>query len=254
MYSASRPLYLRRLLLCLLLLISGLAAAQTADKAAPPRHLEEARKLVDNLKGVEDNHYGGGKRDIQWEPGHATARSVCSSFMTLLLQHAYGWKSADFKAWMDSTNPEAEAYHDAIVDRHDFKRIVHVSALRPGDILAVKYTDHHISTNGVEDTGHVMLVAEVPQAQKEEKPTVAGTRQYTVTVIDSSTSGHGPTDTRARPGGGFTGGIGRGVFRIYADSEGKIAGYTWSATPKSPYYTAPDRDLVAGRLTRAGAN
>ena len=222
--------------------------ATTRQSSAPPAHLEQARELVENLRMAQLNVYGGGKREIDWQAGHAAARTVCSSFTTLLLQRAYHWSNAEIKDWLGSTNPEAFAYHDAIVDRNKFLRITHVDKIRPGDILAIKYTDHHASNNGVEDTGHVMLVAEAPQEIRAHKPKTEDTRQYVVTVIDSSASGHGPLDTRHRPDGKFTGGIGRGVLRLYSDKEGKIAGYTWSDGNNSPFYAAPERDLVAGRL------
>jgi len=238
-------------LLCFGALFSAVVSAQTPEKSPEPRHLEQARNLVENLKGASENAYGGGKRHIEWEAGHAAARTVCSSFETLLLEHTYGWTNADFKEWMHSTNPEAEAYHDAIVERHGFERILHIDKLHPGDILAVKYTDHHVSKNGVEDTGHVMLVAEEPRPAPDKKPRVSGLRQYTVDIIDSSASGHGSKDTRARPEGGFTGGIGQGTLRLYVNESGRIVGYAWSTSEKSEYFTAPDRDIVAGRLTRA---
>ena len=237
-------------ILLTLLSLSHVVSAQTTETAALPQHVQQAQQLVVNLRGAEENVYGGGKRHINWEPGHGAARTVCSSFITLLLQHTYGWRNEDFKTWMASTNPEADAYHDAIVDRRGFKRILHATALHPGDILAVKYTDHHVSSNGVEDTGHVMLVCEEPFLINSEKPLIAGTRQYTVTVVDSSASGHGPHDTRYQPGRGLTGGIGQGTLRLYADDQDKIVGYTWSDTPKSAYFTGPSRDIVAGRLTR----
>ncbi|BDI32430.1 hypothetical protein CCAX7_44810 [Capsulimonas corticalis] len=233
---------------CGLSLLSLAAIAEQADIAAPPKHLAQAEKLVDNLKGAQENVYGGGKRHIDWAPDECAARTVCSSFMTLLLQHTYGWTSDAFQDKMHSTNPEAGDYHDAIVDRRGFKQVRHMSALRPGDILAVKYTDHHVSSDGVEDTGHVMLVREAPVLMESKKPVIPGTQQYRVVIIDSSASGHGPTDTRAKPEGGFTGGIGSGTIRLYADASGEIEGYTWSNTTSSPYYTGPARDLVAGRL------
>ena len=233
-----------------LLLLATSLVAQTPDLGVVPRHLQQAQHLVVDLRGAEENVYGGGKRHINWEPGHYAARTVCSSFMTLLLQHAYGWHNEDFKLWLASTNPEADAYHDAIVEGHGFQRVVQITALHPGDILAVKYTDHHVSSNGVEDTGHVMLVNEAPQLIAGAKPVIPGTHQYTVAVIDSSASGHGPTDTRYQPGRGLIGGIGQGVIRLYADDAGNIAGYTWSDTLKSPYYSGPARDIVAGRLSR----
>ena len=250
MFRSYRRSGLWLLLLCLFGMPSVITAAQTPETATEPRHLEQARKLVENLRGASENVYGGGKRHIEWESDHAAARTVCSSFETLLLEHTYGWTNADFKEWMHSTNPEAEAYHDAIVDRHGFERIFHIERLHPGDILAVKYTDHHVSKNGVEDTGHVMLVAEEPRPATDKKPRVSGLRQYTIAIIDSSASGHGSKDTRAKPEGGFTGGIGQGTLRLYVDPTGRIVGYAWSTGGKSEYFTSPDRDLVAGRLTR----
>lgn len=227
-------------------------SVRSQETSPAPAHLNQAHQLVENLRGAELNVYGGGKRHIDWETGHASARTVCSSFTTLLLQHTYGWTNAEIKDWLSSTNPEAFTYHDAIVSRNRFLRIVHVASIKPGDILAVKYTDHHVSSNGVEDTGHVMLVAEAPREIETRKPNVEGTHQYLITVIDSSASGHGAADTRHRPGGKFTGGIGRGSFRIYSDNEGKIAGYAWSDSAKSTFFSAPERELVVGRLKLTG--
>ena len=104
-------------------LLMSLATAPRADRDAVPPHLQQAQNLVEGLSGAQENVYGGGKRRIVWEAGHCSARTVCSSFMTLLLQHSYGWTGDTFRAWMHSANPEADAYHDAIVERRDFKRI-----------------------------------------------------------------------------------------------------------------------------------
>src|SRR5947207_2878476 len=88
------------ILLCLFGLFAYPAAAQKGETAVP-RHLEQARKLVESLKGASENVYGGGKRHIEWDTDHAVARTVCSSFETLLLEHTYGWTDADFKEWMN---------------------------------------------------------------------------------------------------------------------------------------------------------
>jgi hypothetical protein len=213
-----------------------------------PRHLEAARALVNDLQGVDKNVYGGGRRRIDWEPGHCSARTVCSSFITLLFQHTYQWDDEAVRSWLHSADPEADAYYDAVADHHGFRRIRRVDDLRPGDLLAIKYTDHHVSSNGVVNTGHVMLVDAAPRLLSGKEPFVTGTRQYAVTIIDSSASGHGPADTRHRPDGGFTGGIGRGIMRLYTDEDGVMIGYTWSESRKSQYYTGPARELAAGRL------
>lgn len=240
----------RCLAVAVLAILLSTAAFAQVDGATAPAHVRQAEQLVDNLRNASENVYGGGKRHIDWSADHCAARTVCSSFITLLLQHTYGWTGDDIKLLTGSANPEADAYHDAIVDHDGFKRILHAAALRPGDFIAIKYTDHHISRNGVQDTGHVMLVDEPPVLVDSAEPIVDGTRQYTVTIIDSSASGHGPTDTRHRGRGEYTGGIGKGVIRLYANDQDRIVGYTWSNTPKSEYYCGPDRDIVAGRLRK----
>lgn len=239
-----------------LLVIALPATVRAQDEGVSrtaPAHLTTAVGLVVKLRYAAENYYGGGKRHIDWDAEPAAARTVCSSFTTLLLQHTYGWTNDQIREWLGAANPEAFQYYNAITAKNRFRRIVHVDRIRPGDILAVKYTDHHVSRNGVEDTGHVMLVASAPQRIAAHAPLVKGTTQYVVDVIDSSASGHGVTDTRYRRGGSFTGGIGRGVFRIYADSDGRIGGYSWSDGARSPFYTRPNRILVAGRL-RPSAN
>ena len=247
-YRSNRLFRFWSFLICLLALFSTTALAQSSDTETPPPHLDQARQLVAKLRHARENVYGGGRRHIDWDASDCSARTVCSSFITLLLQHTYGWKDAEIRTWLHSADPDAAPYHDAIVDRQRFKRILHMKALRPGDILAVKYTDHHVSRNGVEDTGHVMLVAGLPHPEESRKST-PGKKAFVVSIIDSSASGHGPQDTRAKQNGRLTGGIGQGEIRLYADQEDRIIGYTWSTLASSPYYSGPDRDIVAGRLT-----
>lgn len=230
------------------MVLSGLTSAQLPDPETPPIHLDQARQLVERLANASENVYTYRNYHIDWEPEHCSARTDCSSFITLLLKHTYGWTTNEFERWMHSTYPDAALYHDAIVKKHRFKRVLHMSALHPGDLLAIKYTDHHLSSNGVADTGHIMLVVSTPHPELMRHPT-QGKRAFFVAVIDASTSGHGPQDTRARPDGKFTGGIGQGEIRLYADKEDRIIGYTWSTLANSKYYSGPDRDLVAGRLT-----
>jgi hypothetical protein len=95
-----------------------------------------------------------------------------------------------------------------------------------------------------------MLVAEAPRKMAAKAPLVEGTEQWAVTVIDCSGSGHGPTDTRAGKGkdGKSAPGLGRGVFRLYADGAGKVAGFSWSTGAKSSFVAPRDEPLVIGRL------
>jgi len=213
-----------------------------------PKHLAVARDLVQKLKGSGLNVYGGGKREIAWEASPATARTVCSSFETLLLQHTYHLSDQAITNWFGLVNPKASDYHDEIVNGNRFRRILRVEDLRPGDYLAIRFYDGHENKKGAEDTGHVMLVDEAPHPMEAVDPIVSGTTQFSIRVVDSSASGHGKEDTRHLPSGGYSGGIGIGNFRIYANSSGEIAGCAWSTSPKSEFFHAPDRNLVAGRL------
>lgn len=229
-------------------LLAGTCVVPALWRTDTPVHLVQARELVQNLQGASLNTYGGGHRAIDWDARPCSARTVCSSFATLLLEHSYAWPQGFVKKWLGHSDPLAADYYDAITGHNGFKQIVHVSRLQHGDLLAIRYTDHHVSRNGVEDTGHVMVVDEVLAAGKPKPPLQPGTKQVFVAVIDSSASGHGPSDTRHVGKGKFTGGIGRGVMRIYADGEDHIAGYAWSDEKRSEFYAAPDRILVAGRL------
>lgn len=214
---------------------------------APP-HLTQARALVVALEGSPMNIYAEGAPKVSWDSRPPLARTVCSSFVTLLLQRSYGWSNSFVKDWTGFIDPHGRDYHDAIVERNGFKRILHVGEIRPGDFLAIKYPKNRISKDGAEDTGHIMIVDSMLPDRTTTEPLVTGTHQYFVSVIDSSHSGHGASDTRHAGRGKFSGGIGRGIFRIYTDSTDRIAGYTWSNEQTSKFCVPEAGDLVAGRL------
>jgi len=214
-----------------------------------PKHLTVAEDLVTRLKGIDDNHYGGGNRHIDWDATPPTARSVCSSFISLLLIKAYGLTDADIAKMGSGSNPKAEDYFGAVGKGKAFERISKVRHLRAGDFLFVKYTDGHVSRNGVEDTGHVMLVASTPERTDKIGEAPVGTDVFTIEVIDSSASGHGTHDTRHIGKNKFTGGVGKGTLRIAVNpTTDEIAAYSWSDLVKSEYFSAPNRVLIGARL------
>ena len=137
--------------------------------------------------------------------------------------------------------PQAREYYETIEARHGFERIVHVAAIRPGDILAVKYPD------GSRPTGHVMIAASRAMARAETAPVEPGTQQYELVVIDSAHSGHGPDDTRRNADRTWTTGVGRGTLRLYGRPDDTIAGHSWSTTPHSVFRSQAIRKLAIGR-------
>ncbi len=228
----------------------SLAVSATAQ---PPQYLGVAEGLVLDLvqeeiatppPAVWPNVYGS-PAFINWNGTKSTARTECSTFVTQLWEHTYNWAPSHFTSWMGTNNPIAAVYHDTILNQKGFQRVPLISQIQPGDVIAIVYYPELQSPSG-----HVMIVQDFP-ATNSSKPFIAGTSQWTVPVIDSSASYHGTNDTRyAHPGG-----IGHGTFRLYANTDGTIAGYTWSllGTSVADYVpqatsTSSGRHLVIGRV------
>ena len=244
------------------LLPSSAVKAQTSTKR---KHLEEALSLLEGLRlegRPEDNNYQFKPIIVTWKGVNGASDYVskadCSGFMSKLLRHSYSdyFTQERFKQWIkekERKRPLAEDFHYAIVNQKDFIPIKKLSQVQPGDIIAIKYPD------GEDTTGHVMLVAETPRERKSSEPLVEGTRQWRVTVIDQSRSGHGEKDTRrikdsrikdnyCRKNDFFYCGLGKGTMRIYTNEEEDIVGYTWSTSKNLKYYSFDERNLVLGRL------
>jgi hypothetical protein len=162
----------------------------------------------------------------------------------MLLSRCYGYDPDAYKRWFDSHRPTARRYHDAIVMQNGFTQITQVSDVRPGDFLAIKYLTQK------ENTGHIMLVAQSPKRMVPQKPLIDETYQWDITIIDSSRSGHGPTDTRHKKGkdGKDHDGLGEGIFRLYSAKDGTVAGFTWSTYGNSEFKTPGVEHIVIGRL------
>ncbi len=219
---------------------------------ATPQHTMDAIQLVADLNSNSANvnvYDGDGTLTdrIDWTGSPRTAISVCGTFVTMLMKHAYGFTSAQYSAKTGSSSPNAARYYDAITASSGFTRLLGIDQLAQGDLIAIKYP------TGQQSSGHIMLVNAVSTFQSRilsnqsflannGEPLVAG--YFDITVIDSSASYHGKSDTRySKPGG-----IGsNGIFRIYVDSAYQITGYTWSNEKTSVY-----RKVVSGYLVGLG--
>ncbi len=203
-----------------------------------------AEELVAEL-APERNVYGSHPTEVVWaDPAAgipARNRSVCSSFFSHLLERVYGVTRERLAELTGKRNPHARDYYEAIVAQRGFIRIPTVGAIRPGDVIALSYPP------GSGATGHVMLVDAPPQPRDATAPLLAGTRQYAVTVIDSSHSVHGLADTRGSPARHGTG-VGRGTFRLYVDPAGKIVASAWSVLRGSRLSDVRVRKLAVGRV------
>jgi hypothetical protein len=240
----------RWFIMILLLVVSRAAWAQhetspgasAQQVTSEPKQLAVAQALVAHLD-LANTNYKHGEPEVSFVAPYQS-HADCSGFIDSLLQYCDGYSKDQFKKWFDSSRPSAKRYHDAIVDQKGFQSIPHVQDMLPGDILAVKYL------NRADNTGHVMLAADRPLKISSKEPVISGTQQWTVTVIDSSESGHGPTDTRYKrgPNGKDHDGVGEGVLRIYSDADGQVAGFAWSTFANSEFKKPSDEHLVIGRL------
>ncbi|KYF51933.1 hypothetical protein BE08_13605 [Sorangium cellulosum] len=225
----------------------GLLAPRTAEGQSyeAPDHLYWADTLVNHIE-PEDNEYGGGTTYVNWAGvGGATeyrSRSFCTSFVTHVLKQAYQLSTYDISMWFGSTSPNAIRYRDAIAGEIGFEQVLTVGEIEAGDIVAIVYPE------GSTATGHVAIAAGAAAPRAAVYPYITGTIQYELAVLDSSTTGHGLTDTRRKADGTWHPGVGRGVMRLYANSYGAIVGHTWSVQSGSIYYSKRVRDIVIGRV------
>ena len=217
-------------------------AGNAAGQDAAARRVATAQQLVEQLD-LNNTSYEHGQGHVRFS-APPESRTDCSGFIDHLLMHDDGYTPADFKHWLGSGRPNAARYHDAIVEGRGFSRVTKVADLKAGDLLAIKY----LTRTG--NSGHLMLAVDAPRRVSATPPQVDGTTQWVVTVVDSSESGHGPTDTRHKRGAGGKDhdGLGRGVFRVYADGTGEVAGFAWSTTKASHYVVPSDEHLVMGRF------
>ncbi len=213
-----------------------------APATTPDRHVATAEKLVAGLD-LANTSYEHGHGTVSWTAPLAS-HTDCSGFIDHLLMHEDGYTADDFQRWFGKARPTAASYHDAVVAEKGFTQVRTVGDVRPGDLIAIKYLKRK------DNTGHVMLVVEPPKRIPAAQPIVAGTEQWSVTVIDSSESGHGTTDTRHKKGEGGRDhdGLGRGVFRIYSDAQGNVAGFSWSTLKASHFVPPEDEVLALGRF------
>lgn len=222
--------------LLMMLALTGLAVADDAR----PKHLTEAELLVSHLD-LAHTTYNHGEPSVDWT--QCASYADCSGFVDELLKHSYGYTPDDLKKWFGSHRPTARRYHEAIEAQTGFTTIADLSLVAPGDFLAVKYL------NRTDNTGHVMLVAAIPKRMTKPNVVAPQFQAWEVPVIDSSMSGHGPTDSRHALGinGKDHDGLGRGVLCVYTE-KGRVAGFSWSTGAKSEFRAPADEPLVIGRL------
>ncbi|MGW0839978.1 LamG domain-containing protein [Streptomyces sp. NPDC002787] len=219
--------------------------------------------LISGRTAAENNQYlVGASSTVTWgTPDDLTswvAQARCSSFITWVLRHTYGWATADyFRQYFDDGIPEAAEYRKAFTEGSGgphFQPVRKVADLLPGDLIAVEY-----GPEVTDATGHIVMVREVKGVY-----TGTGARdgetQYAIEVIDMTSSPHGvygqpsaTTHPDTRMVGSVDGedfqGVGIGHMMFYAsNATGYFTRYRWSSYGASPDYVVAARPISAARV------
>lgn len=215
--------------------------------AQRPVHLKFAEKVLKNIDPYE-NQYASkpSKLELIIEEGLmiAKARTVCATFITNILQNSYLLEKQDMIAWTGSSSPNSEAYYNLINFENGFKRITNIEDIKPGNFLVYK----NPKNSSYSSSGHIAIISSVPNEKISTAPVVENALQWEVEVIDSSKSGHGPNDTRKLIEGGFSGGIGKGIMRLFSDYSGNIIGLSWSNYNSSTFKPIDSFPIAIGEL------
>ncbi|HVT13412.1 MAG TPA: hypothetical protein VHE55_14190 [Fimbriimonadaceae bacterium] len=213
--------------------------ALLATRQAVPPHLTEARRLVEAVR-AEETSYRHNDSVVIW-PGEgkpAECRTDCSGLWDALIPRAYPPVTTErLQAWLGKKRPRAEDYFAVMKDQTGFRLRKKIADIQPGDFIAIKYEA------GADNTGHTMIVDAAPGPIAATAPLVEKTSQYSVLVIDVTSTPHGPTDSRGKGTG-----LGRGTIRLYANPDGTLAGHAWSLSPKSKFRPMSLRPIQVGEI------
>jgi len=242
----------RQALAALALLIAA-GAAGHAQAASFTAHVGWANTLIANVASA-NNEYTSDVTVVTW-PGVKGAtkyesRATCAPFVSTLIKTANGLSDSDYKARTGSYGPSSRQYHALILAQKNFTRIVTPAAIQAGDVIAVNY----LPCANQSATGHTMVaMSAAVQRATDTAPIIPGTVQWEVTIADSTSSPHGATDANGTPyldTRGANDGAGKGTLRLYQNTTtGEIAGYTWTMSSGSVYYSVEScRTIAVGRM------
>lgn len=242
-------------------------ALPLVSRANSTKHVNDAfvlvRALADQyLKGTDLNDYTSNNSKIVWKGENGATQSenytVCGSFVTKVILHAFGKDTTFWKNNMGSTSPFAEEYHAKIKAGVPgvFSRFTSTNEMVSGDVIAIKYNQDAAYPENQKSTGHVMIVSTLPTYS--DVPTAQDATNLLdyaeIYVYDSTSSPHGTVDTRRPMGLAQDTGAGRGIFRlIVRKSDHGIVGYCWSPNDTTAYWQTPTSSAVPSTPEAANA-
>lgn len=240
---------------CLFALVfSAQSEATTRTEIRP--HLSLARELVDHV-APENNRYVLGGQSISFPGDIASGKYAlsadCSGFLLALFDRAgYATRSRMMylKASARRTRHSAEDFVLSIEHEAGFKRIERNDDIWPGDLLA-RTMLNSVDRSKTGRTGHVLLINSQPKLISSRKPVVAGTRQFEVSIIDTSDEHSGDDDTRLVDPARKVTGIGRATIRLYADDQGELVGWARTFARSDRFFSYSSRFPSNSKVRKA---
>jgi len=227
--------------------------AISCQAIAEPKHIELARELLVTVKPENNKYIAYGPQGVRWKGDFFTSENVvntqCVGLISAVLDRA---KCPTVDIIKSKTSWRGtlliDNYFEAINKGYGLTKIESLFDAKAGDIFMFRCRDACRNNEGVID-GHIAFVDEKPVQRAATRPIIENTLQWTLTVIDSSDTAHNITDTRYET---KQTGIGRGIYRVYTDLEGKPVGYTTGYAFK--YFPDEVRNLLFARPQSASSS
>ena len=207
-----------------------------------PKHVELTRSMlfaILNDNGLTSYKHSNGP--VHWgnykNNGYISITD-CSGYINALLKKAYKLSIG----WPIIKRPYTSTYYDFIQGQKNFTKITNINQALIGDFIVFKIPPHTSKNN---NTGHIMLINNLPINIVDISPLISNTKQWIVNIIDQS-SAHGNNDSRYNSN---STGLGTGYLRIYTGNNDILNGYAWSTKPDSMYYSKLIHPLIIGRLS-----
>jgi hypothetical protein len=253
-----------------ILTMAVLALPASAAATTPvTQHLTDGEQLVTNLgltawpqqgsiNRYDEDHADAG---VTWGTvGVASGWSSdtkCARLVRELFGHAYSWATDSwFTQQFGSTSPDTAQLRTHMATAQHFDVIDTVTALQAGDIVMI---------DKAADVDHTAVVRQVTALPGGMTPQ-AGTVQYAVQVLDSTSNPHGYlingtnhpykqwADTRRLDGTGTSvteyDGAGYGWMVLYADAtDGKVYGWRWGVNESAISKISDGHSVMFARAT-----
>lgn len=249
--------------------IAALAIPASAAATTATQHLTDGQTLVNNLAltawpGQNNiNKYDtGGTAGVTWGTAGVAAGwsndTQCARFVREVFGHAYSWATnAWFTAEFGSTSPDTDQLVANMPTADHFNVVNTVTALAAGDLVMFDRTGSGVDHTAIVRQKTVLANGITPQA---------GTTQYAVQVIDSTSNPHGFNingtnhtykqwaDTRRLDGSGTSvteyNGAGYGWMVLYANSStGVVYGWRWGVNESAITKVSDGHTVMFARAT-----